>query len=507
MLPSKKHLKVGLIENPALGLYDTNDRNWTALYRRHPLHSKQVLMGNLQAGGFDVELVNLRNGDHKEDIGEIYWKDMKLTATAVGKNLSNLDPTQCDAWGITVNYMQERHIAGRTIKYLAKGGRPIVVGGSDTLFSPEYYLNAGASAVVLDKSGSSNWHIMNYVLKKGMRNELSNVILSDGTKIPKQRPILTPEEWQLPSIEISKQCFGNELTEEPFLKHLVPIGSVIPDIGCDRKCDFCQTPKYGIGYNAMSSKKVIAWLNHQKAAGAKSVVITSDQFLGRLHFKHGRQDIFDIMQAARDLNLPILWINGLDLAKMNLNSGKQNKSSTFIPDKELIKSLWGWDGKKGCFLGYIPAERPLLNTDKYSKLLSWQHHRELMKCIVKVGIPVIIYGVIIGYPDDNHDNLSSLENAIKALYDELYSINPALNFQVAPYSIFPIPGTSLRKRIVKKGLLRFDNPEILGGFWTPCCDTHHMSYKDISNWQFRLTQIGKIKKPDINYYGGLTMLK
>jgi len=46
-----------------LGLYDEEVHNWTALYRRNTLLSKQVLMAYVQAGGFDAQLVNLKAGD------------------------------------------------------------------------------------------------------------------------------------------------------------------------------------------------------------------------------------------------------------------------------------------------------------------------------------------------------------------------------------------------------------------------------------------------------------
>ncbi|MFY7802819.1 MAG: radical SAM protein, partial [Limnoraphis robusta] len=57
---------IGLVEVPALGLYDEEGNNWTALYRKNTLLSKQVLMADLQAGGFDAQLVNLKDGDCRE---------------------------------------------------------------------------------------------------------------------------------------------------------------------------------------------------------------------------------------------------------------------------------------------------------------------------------------------------------------------------------------------------------------------------------------------------------
>lgn len=129
-----------------------------------------------------------------------------------------------------------------------------------------------------------------------------------------------------------------------------------------------------------------------------------------------------------------------------------------------------------------------------------------MRAIVRVGLPVIVYGLIIGLPDDNHDSLLRLEEAVLELHQQLREINPDLEFQVASYAISPIPGTPQGENIRKSGLLRFDDPSIVGGLWTPSCDTHHLSYEDISDWQFRLAKIGKAESKLINYHGGLTKL-
>ncbi len=43
---------IGLIEVPATGLYDAEGKNWTSLYRHRSLISKQVLIPDLQAGGW-----------------------------------------------------------------------------------------------------------------------------------------------------------------------------------------------------------------------------------------------------------------------------------------------------------------------------------------------------------------------------------------------------------------------------------------------------------------------
>jgi len=79
---------------------------------------------------------------------------------------------------------------------------------------------------------------------------------------------------------------------------------------------------------------------------------------------------------------------------------------------------------------------------------------------------------------------------VGGLYEDILAINPSLHFQVSPLAISPIPGTKQGFNLRQSGLLRFDDPSIFGGMWTPSVDTHHLSYEEIANWQIRLMQIG-----------------
>jgi hypothetical protein len=431
---------------------------------------------------------------------------MLLTKAYVGQRISDLDPQAYDAWGVTVNFTQERQVACMVIAHLSSKGRPVVVGGSDAIAEPHHYLGAGAAAIVIDKSGAANWPIFDYVLHRTPREPLSGVILADGSYHRPRTKAKSPDEWALPSVAVARECLGEEYSEEPFIENLVPIGSVYPDIGCDRKCDFCQTPTYTSGYRRMSPATTIKWLSRQKEAGAKCTIMGSDQFLGRVLFPGGKEEILEITTAAREMEMPLLWPNGLELRKATLGRGRNYENTDLTPDEELVEALWGWDGKVGGFLGYIPAERPVFGRESYSKLLPWQQHCTMMKTIVQVGLPVIVYGLIIGFPDDNLDSLQRLEEAVMELHHQLRGINPDLEFQVAVYAISPIPGTPQGESIRKSGLLRFDDPSIVGGLWTPSCDTNHLSYEDIAEWQFRLAKIGKAESKLINYHGGLTKL-
>ena len=478
---------IKLIELPAIKLVDEGGRNWTALRRREPLVSKQIVMTQLAAAGFDTVLVNLKDGDEEVETGTVRWRDRVLSKRLVGRVFGD-DPRSADAWAITINYVQERDAACELIQRIKAGGGRVIVGGSDAFADPTPYLEAGCDAVVQDKSGAANAAICDYVCGDEPRAPLTGVLLADGRRFPAKRPPMSPEDWPLPPPDIVHQTLGIDYWETQLPDALLPIGSVMADIGCDRRCDFCETPLYKLGYRRMSPATTLEWFAAQKAAGARSVICPSDQFLARVLFKEGRDEILQIMQGIRDLDLAVLWGNGLEIQKLTVGRGLPGGDLT--PDEELVRAIWGWDGERGCYQGYIPAERPTFGREDYAKLLPWQEHKTMVRTIVAAGVPDITYGVVVGLPEDSHESFKGLEVAIRELYAELLEINPDLIFNVTPYAIRPLPGTPQAKQLRAAGLLRFEDPAIIGGFWTACADTEHLSYAEVSDWQARLAAIG-----------------
>ena len=483
-----RRITVGLIEVPNIALYDSQGANRAPRPNRNVLISKQVLMSNLEAGGFEVRLYNLKAGDWEHAYGEVPWKDGKLIKAMVGTDYRTISPDECDVWGVTCNFQQHRNSARLIMQHLGGTGHPVIAGGSDVIAEPQLYLEAGADAVVLDKSGAANWAVIDCLTGRSPRGELSGVLFRDGRRVPLRIRPTTPEQWALPSSEIAQQCMGMDYWANSTPAELTPIGSVVTDIGCDRKCDFCQTPGYRLGYKAMSPQVIVDWFRSQKDAGARSVVFSPDQFLARLLWDNGRDDILEAMAGIRGLDLSWMWPNGLELRKMTWGRGYADADLT--PDEELLNALIGWQGGKGCFHLYVPAERPLNGRENYSKLLPWREHCDMMKAVVRTGVPALTYGCIIGFEDDSDESLSQLEEGVGTLFEELRTINPALDVQVAAYALSPIPGTPQAAKVHSSGLVRFFDPEMLGGLWAPCMDTRYLSYEQVSEWQRRLLRIG-----------------
>lgn len=485
---------IGLIELPWLKMIDPDGKNWAVEQRGLTLVSKQILLADLRSRGFDAQLVNLRDGaDDEEVYGYVDWKGMRLTKTLVGTRIATVDPQAFDVWGITVNFMKEREAACAAIRHLTAAGKPVIVGGSDVFAEPQHYLQAGASAVVIDKSGGANAAILNHLLGNPSTEPLTGTILADGTQYPVRKPVLGPEAWALPTTAVAQSCLGyGYYYDVSDLENLYPQGSVFSDIGCDRKCDFCQTPTYRLGYQSMTPQRVHEWAMIQKEAGAGSVQFASDQFLGRILWEGGRDEILEIVKNQREIGLPFCWNNGLELRKATIGRGFNRETTDLTPDEELVNALWGWDGKNGCFEAFIPAERPIAGRENYAKLLPWQQHCAMLKAIVSAGVPWISYGLIIGFSDESDDSLLYLEEAVTELVQALKAINPKLNFHVRPNAISVLPGTPQSRHLKEAGFLRVEDPTLLGSGLTACADTNHLSYEEISDWQLRLMKTGTV---------------
>jgi hypothetical protein len=485
-------MRVGLVELPAIKLCDDSGRNWTAFRQHEPLVSKQVLLAQLNAFGIEASLVNLKCGRSEHVIGQVRWGGLILKKIFVGTTIEDYSVEDFDIWGFTVNYMQEREIAIGFIRYLSSRGARTIVGGSDAIAVPAVYIEAGATAIVTDKSGAINQGALEYVMGQPRSDAWQQMTISkDGRLLGRRGSPLSPERWPLPDLKVVTQCLGTRYWEGDLPENLLPIGSAMVDIGCDRKCGFCQTPTYKLGYQRMSPTRALQWFARQKSAGARSVICPSDQFLGRVLWPEGRSEVMEIMEGIRDLGLAVLWGNGLEIKKATRGRGFAGGDSA--PDEALCQALWGWDGRVGCYNAYIPGERPMEGDQAYQKLLPWKQHVNLVRTIIRTGVPDITYGVIIGMPEDCHDQLAKLEEALHELWYTLKSENHNLRFRVTPFAVRPIHGTPQSRLIEKDDLLATDDLAIRGGFWTACANTRHLSYQEVSHWQHRLAKIGDMQ--------------
>jgi len=495
--------KIALVEAPAVRIVDGSGKDHH-MVRTKEATGKHFLGASLLAGGFEVEIMDMRRPNVEWGYEQVEWAGRTMTSLAKGLKLTDLEPKAFDVWGLTCNYQIQQTLVCELVKYISPH-RPVVVGGVDASLQPEPYLAAGATLVVHTRDGAANLAAVDFVLGRQPRVPLNGVILKDGTSL-KQTSFLHPELWPLSPIELIKSTLGYEYWEGEYnvwpLSHLniYPQATWLGDYGCDRGCDFCGTPlfwknaKLGAGgrrelsniYKYMSPERVLAWVRLLKEAGAKSIISLSDQFLGRVLFgEEGRKEAMAICQGFRDLGLSFYWPNGSnELQKMTRGHGL-SKDTT--PDEELIHALYDWNGVKGCFHAYIPAERPVEGKEAYAKLLPLNTHKEVVRQIVRAGTPSLTYGCIIGLKDDGAKEMQALYDYVLWFKEELKSINPKLIFWLAPFCIRPIPGTGQYLTLEKHRLLH-PHPTMRGAYGTPM-PTMHLRAEEIAEWQQRFLEL------------------
>ena len=110
----------------------------------------------------------------------MHWNEYQVRKVYLGTSLAGLDPSAYDLWGVTSNFSQQREIALLTTRRLASEGRPVIVDGLDAIAEPSMYIEAGASAVITDKSGSANAAVIDHLLQRPSGKRPFGALLASG---------------------------------------------------------------------------------------------------------------------------------------------------------------------------------------------------------------------------------------------------------------------------------------------------------------------------------------
>ncbi len=475
-----------LIQTPVALLRDDEGKNFTdsILIGSTP----QALIGSLEAAGHSVTRFSMRDGTHVHAFDSVSWNGKKLHPIALGKRLEDIPLDQFDVFGITSNFHMEQAIVLWVIEFLSKNNKKVVVGGTDAIAQPERYLQAGATVVVLDKSGGSNAGAIEIALTGSTEKPIRAHIQGVGQVVAGSWR-LTPNNWQLPSVEQVRGLLENRW-RDTLPQDRFPFTSLVLDYGCDQACDFCMTRRngpYGLSYSYMSPDVVGRWLELQCLSGARTVNTMSDQFLGRLLWEGGRDVVFETMRQFRERGLSWMFRNGIEISKLTKGVSidrtlRIREESDLTPDVELVQAVYG----EQCIQAFIPLERPLEGTERYQKLMHWRGVVEMCKAIVRSGAPDLLFGVIIGLREDSHESLSRLDEALAELKRTLQKENPEVRLSINPTVLIPFPGIPLTDAYKRSGLMPDDPHSSLVTKFTPTMRTDHLSINELVSWQRKL---------------------
>ncbi len=485
-----KTKKILLVSPPALFLKGSDGYRYSDGIPVAGVIMLQPLIGSLETAGLEVALFNMRNDISELSLGVVQWNNKTLTKTLRGMPVSHIPLDKADVFGITSNFHQAQEAVCHVVAFLASRGKKVVVGGSDAIAQPQVYVDAGATVVVLDKSGGSNAAAVEWALI-GSTNKPCRLLTTKGAvEIGKWR--LHPNDWTIPSQKyIKDMCEGPWRNSLP--KNRFPLSSIVLDQGCDQDCNFCMTRRggpYGLGYQHMSVQTVKRWVQAQVEAGIRTINFMPDQFLGRVLWPGGCEDVLEIMTMLRESGVTWMWRNGLELSKMTVGISTRQYSRVkqqgvdFTPNRELIHALYGPE----CINAFIPLERPVDGTKQYSKLMEWNNVKEVCKVIVESGAPDLLFGVIIGLCEDSHETLSRLDDALYELREILTAINPLALISFNPTNIILFPGIPLTQEYMDLGYIPPKTDPALITKNTPITGTDYLSVEELSAWQHRLYQ-------------------
>ena len=226
---------------------------------------------------------------------------------------------------------------------------------------------------------------------------------------------------------------------EELRRYVLPMLGLYPARGCPFSCTFCSVIKIsGHRIRAQSVTTTLESLRAAKEAGVKMIMFTSDNFN-----KYSRAK--DLLEAMIDDNLKFKLFVQCD--------------TQILRQPELVDLL----GQAGCFQMFVGVEsfsrRTLISVHKYQNRP--EVYGEIVRLCAEYGVSAHLSN-IIGFPEDNQDDILHQLETVKALEPNWASF----------YILCPIPGTQQYDEFLRDGSIIEQN---LDRFDTTCPTWRHPS--------------------------------
>jgi radical SAM superfamily enzyme YgiQ (UPF0313 family) len=370
--------------------------------------------------------------------------------------------------GLTVNFTQEAGVA-IDIAVRARLINPeirVVFGGSDVRARAEHYLRQAADAVVLGDGERVGPRLIRSLLDRKSLDGIPSIAYRDGETIcqkPKADGV-PMEEVHLPAFDLVRQHIPQYVeSHEGDLPEGIspPLAYVETSRGCHETCPFCFTA--GIKYRVMSSRQIEEYAEHLRSWGIQSLMMIADNELTPLLMQNvrscnmpGRDLIIDRYRIFRRHGFRWEFSNGLQYS-MFVKDGRI--------DEELVREMF-----EGCYRLFIPIEDPL--DLGYKKLygrpserrkstadkdeIFRSHHMDVLSAIAATGLPMMNFGLIIGWPGDTVARVHRVTDRCRELKDAIQRANPQCQVLFTPFVGIPIPGTANWFDYQNRGLIRED---------------------------------------------------
>jgi hypothetical protein len=207
-------------------------------------------------------------------------------------------------------------------------------------------------------------------------------------------------------------------------RYTSPMLGLYPVRGCPYQCNYCSVIKIsGRQVRSPNLESTLESLRRAKRAGIELIMFVSDNF-------NKFPDVRELLQSIIDerINLKFFCQCDAQIAK----------------DPELVALL----GRAGCVEMFVGVEsfnrKTLKAAGKYHNFP--KHYAEIVRLCHEAGIRAH-FSNIIGFPDDNEDEIENHIEVLKTLHPKVASF----------YILTPIPGTEQYNDFYKSGLITEKN--------------------------------------------------
>ena len=490
----KQNPKIVLVATPGVLLrWKEDGKNICGVRTNEPKLTQHVVKTMLEKGlreefsaikpKIDVIDMKMMAPEREEKYSEVAYGYRTIEKYRLGASFGDVKGQINDAniIGLTCNFTQEARVVADFAKF-ARQENPnafIIVGGSDAMARPEYFLNNGADAVVLGEGEKIGHKLIAAWAGELKFEDVSGIAYKENgmTRIHPRRVSVIPQpsDFVFPAFYSPLLKEYNESSEgvtPDWVRKDGYLMSIETSRGCNNACSFCTTPALRGRYRAMPLEQEIELLKHYKKYGVKTLLEWEDNRLARLSLPNGRDEVLAAFQTRRDMGFFWEFSNGLEIGRLV----KEDESI----DKELIRTLYKFDFEKmrGCFRAYTPLESVRHDGSEplYKKLKPWELEKEILREIVRAGVPVLTIGLIIGIPSETKETLELTYKRceeIKRLVEEENKRKEGTG-KAETYAVFtlfldiPLPGSPGYIKFSKEGRIKYDinkHPE-LWNFYT-----------------------------------------
>lgn len=495
----KREINLKLIEPPVVSLRLEGSILGTDRIET-PNPTQPVLLPSLEEGLVDLgyicnsEIINMKLTSNESFQGTLNIGDLEIEKYVMGASFESIEEKikEADIIGITSNHTISSVNVNGLIRY-AKKVKPtlkILVGGSDASARPNYYLNAGADAVVKGEGEYNAPHAINALLKNSSLDNISRIFYKKGNDVILTNGILGSDSVDmnslpLPALDKIDITRFIDTGEGPLVDGAsLPLWAYETSRGCKNNCDYCTTPSLRQGYRFMNLEKISELFTFLKNKGVKTLISNEDNPLSRMHVGTNkrdverRQEILEYAKLIQSTGLAFEWGNGLEIGKLADEKGN--------PDIQLIDALFhhkrNYDGTfAGTYRCYIPLEKLTDNgISSLRKLRDYKIELDILTAIAETKIPMLNFGVMVGFPDESNQTLEMTRKRVYEIKEMIHKISPdtGLYFNFFMYS--PMPGTLNFMKENSRMIADIDKHPEFWSFYSSCINGNNFSAKEMT---------------------------